>query len=118
MKGRTILTFAALCTVPLSWSSQLYVNPCPAQNAAGHGIYFSSRALITAFSIPAGTIIPLAGFLSDQYGKETDNGALLTHFGLGRVFAGRRFLEKPYIYILLARILQVLGGGTYQLAMA
>ena len=123
MKGRTILTFAALCTVPfvLVLSNSMLIPVLPKMQRAMGISLFQVGLLITAFSIPAGTIIPLAGFLSDQYGRKLIMVPSLLIFGLGGVFAGLAalFLEKPYIYILLARILQgVGGGGTYQLAMA
>jgi len=82
---------------------------------------FQAGLIITTFSIPAGIVIPLSGYLSDQYGRKIIMIPSLLIFGLGGVLAGLAalFLKKPYLYILLARVFQGIGGGgTYQLAMA
>jgi len=118
-----MLTFAALCTVPfvLVLSNSMLIPVLPKMQRALGVSLFQVGLLITAFSVPAGLIIPLAGFLSDQYGRKLIMVPALFLFGLGGVLAGLAslFLEMPYLYILLARILQgVGGGGTYQLAMA
>ncbi|HEY8343896.1 MAG TPA: MFS transporter [Bacillota bacterium] len=77
--------------------------------------------LITAFSIPAGIFIPLAGIISDHIGRKKVMAPALVVYGIGGILAGLAavLIEKPYPYILGARIIQGLGaGGTYQLAMA
>ena len=77
--------------------------------------------LITAFSIPAGIFIPFAGIISDHLGRKKVMAPALVVYGIGGILAGLAaiLIEKPYPYILGARIIQGLGaGGTYQLAMA
>lgn len=77
--------------------------------------------LITAFSIPAGIFIPFAGIISDRVGRKKVMTPALIVYGIGGLLAGLAavLIEKPYPYILGARIIQGLGaGGTYQLAMA
>ena len=123
MKPRTLLTFAALCTVPfvLVLSNSMLIPVLPKMQQAMGISLFQAGLIITSFSIPAGLVIPLSGYLSDQYGRKTIMIPSLLIFGLGGVLAGIAALlvKKPYLYILLARVLQGIGGGgTYQLAMA
>lgn len=76
--------------------------------------------LITAFSVPAGLLIPLAGALSDRYGRKIVMVPALILYGTGGLLAGAAalWLAEPFPYILGARVLQGVGaGGTYQLAM-
>lgn len=77
--------------------------------------------LITAFSVPAGIVIPFAGALSDHLGRKKVMAPALVLYGAGGILAGLAsiLIQRPYPYILGARILQGIGaGGTYQLAMA
>lgn len=77
--------------------------------------------LITAFSVPAGLTIPLAGLISDHYGRKTIMVPALVVYGLGGLVSGTAawFLSQPYSWMLAGRLIQGVGaGGTYQLAMA
>jgi len=82
---------------------------------------FQVGLMITAFSVPAGIVIPLAGVLSDQIGRRKVMAPALIVYGAGGVFAGVAsvIFEKPFWGIIAGRIIQGIGaGGTYQLAMA
>src|SRR5690554_5391112 len=78
--------------------------------------------LITAFSIPAGVVIPFAGILSDHWGRKKIMVPALIVYGTGGLLAGLAAIlckKAAYPYLLGARIIQGIGaGGTYQLAMA
>lgn len=77
--------------------------------------------LITAFSLPAGLLIPLAGILSDRIGRKKIITPALILYGLGGLVAGVASLlwEDPFGLILVGRVIQGIGaGGTYQMAMA
>lgn len=78
--------------------------------------------IITLFSVPAGIIIPLAGFLSDRYGRKIVIAPSLVLYGLGGVVAGLAAIfmkESAYPVILGGRILQGIGAaGTAPIAMA
>src|SRR5690606_31143738 len=77
--------------------------------------------LITAFSIPAALLIPLAGALSDHFGRRIVMAPALVLYGTGGLIAGiaSLLLQDPYAVVLAGRIVQGMGaGGTYQLAMA
>ena len=77
--------------------------------------------LVTAFSLPAGLLIPFSGILSDRIGRKLIIAPALVLYGLGGLVAGidSITMDKPFTTILIGRVLQGLGaGGTYQLAMA
>lgn len=82
---------------------------------------FQVGLLVTAFSIPAGIVIPFTGALSDHIGRKTVIFPALLLYGIGGLAAGFAsiWISKPYGWILAARILQGIGaGGTYQIALA
>ncbi len=84
---------------------------------------FQVGLIVTFFSVPpAGILIPLAGFLSDRFGRKPIMvPPALFVYGLGGLICGfaSLFLENPYHLLLAGRVVQGAGaGGTYQLAMA
>ncbi len=78
--------------------------------------------LITLFSVPAGLVIPLAGFLSDRYGRKKVIIPSLILYGLGGILAGLTALfikHAAFSIILFGRVLQGIGAaGTAPVAMA
>jgi ACDE family multidrug resistance protein len=77
--------------------------------------------LVTAFSLPAGLLIPFSGILSDRIGRKVIIAPALVLYGVGGLVAGIASItmKEPFTIILVGRVLQGLGaGGTYQLAMA
>ncbi|QRG65741.1 MFS transporter [Brevibacillus choshinensis] len=77
--------------------------------------------LITAFSIAAGIVIPLAGYLSDRFGRKIVIIFSLVIYGLGGLVAGLAALwwDNPYSIIMIGRVLQGIGAaGTAPIAMA
>lgn len=82
---------------------------------------FQTSFLITAFSISAGLVIPLAGYLSDRFNRKLVISIALGVYGLGGLLAGLAslWLEHPYMLIMTGRILQGIGAaGTAPIAMA
>lgn len=82
---------------------------------------FQVGLMITAFSVPAGIVIPFAGIVSDQVGRRKVMAPALIVYGVGGILAGvaSMVLDNPYWGIMAGRIIQGIGaGGTYQLAMA
>lgn len=123
MRPQTRLPFAVLSGVPfvMVLSNSLLIPVLPLMQSAMRLSPFQVSLIITAFSVPAGLTIPLAGYLSDQYGRRAIMIPALFIFGIGGLLAGVAGLltVNPYPWILAARILQGIGGGgTYQLAMA
>ncbi|MDD4238847.1 MAG: MFS transporter [Desulfotomaculaceae bacterium] len=78
--------------------------------------------LITLFSLPAGIIIPLAGFLSDRYGRKRIILPSLVIYGLGGIVAALASIflkDAAFLGILAGRVLQGIGAaGTAPIAMA
>ncbi|HBT46485.1 MAG TPA: MFS transporter [Peptococcaceae bacterium] len=123
MQAAMRLPFAVLCAVPfiMVLGNSMLVPLLPAMKEAMGVSLFQVSLFITAFSLPAGFVIPFAGFLSDRFGRRVIMSPALVLYGTGGLLAGlaATFLPQPYYFILGSRILQGIGaGGTYQLAMA
>lgn len=117
------LPFAVLCSVPfvMVLSNSMLIPVLPAIRSALDTTAFRAGLLITAFSVPAGVVIPFAGTLSDYVGRKAVIVPALVLFGLGGLMAGLAGLlaADPYPWMLGGRIIQgVGGGGTYQIALA
>ncbi len=118
------LVLAALSGVPfiMVLGNSMLIPVLPAIKGALHLSQFKVSLLITLFSIPAGIVIPLAGFLSDRFGRKKVIAPSLILYGLGGVLAGLAaifFNNFAYPAILGGRILQGIGAaGTAPIAMA
>lgn len=123
MKRRLILPFIVLAFVPfiMVLGNSMLIPVFPQLERELNLTQFQVGLLVTAFSIPAGIVIPFAGALSDHIGRKRIMFPALLLYGLGGLGAGfaSLWLAKPYGWILAARILQGVGaGGTYQIALA
>ena len=123
MKPNMFLPFAVLSAVPffMVLGNSMLIPVFPQMGAAMHLSQLQVGLLITLFSLPAGILIPFAGILSDHLGRKIVMAPALIIYGVGGLLAGAFavLLSRPYVPILLARVLQGMGaGGTYQLAMA
>ncbi|HBG00781.1 MAG TPA: MFS transporter [Firmicutes bacterium] len=123
LKKKTALQFAVLCGVPfvMVLGNSMLIPVFPQMKQAMGLTQFQVGLIVTFFSVPAGILIPLAGFLSDRYGRKPIMVPALFIYGLGGLICGfaALFLENPYGILLAGRVIQGAGaGGTYQLAMA
>ena len=124
MKPSTRIQLLALCTVPfiMVLGNSMLIPVLPELKAALRTTTFRAGILITAFSVPAGVVIPFTGFLSDRIGRKAIIVPALFTYALGGFIAGLAGLllgGAAYGLILAGRIVQGIGaGGTYQLAMA
>lgn len=123
MRSRMGLPFVALCSVPfvMVLSNSMLIPVLPEMQKAMDMSLFKISLILTAFSIPAGLVIPFGGMASDHWGRKTIVVPALFLFGLGGLAAGLAslFMSNPFNFIIGARILQGIGGGgTYQVAMA
>lgn len=123
MNSRMGLPFAALCSVPfvMVLSNSMLIPVLPQMQKAMEISLFQVSLILTAFSIPAGLVIPFGGMASDHWGRKTVVVPALVLFGLGGLLAGVAplLLDEPFVFIAGARVLQGIGGGgTYQVAMA
>jgi len=110
--GVTVL--AALSGVPfiMVLGNSMLIPVLPAMKKALALNDFQLSMMITLFSVPAGLIIPLAGFLSDRYGRKVVIAPSLILYGLGGIVAGLAalFMDKgAYPVILGGRVLQGIG---------
>lgn len=69
--------------------------------------------IITVYSIVAIVFIPLAGFLSDRYGRKKVIIPSLLITGVGGLIAGWASwkMDNPYALILMGRVLQGIGAS-------
>lgn len=123
MKTESKLPFAVLAGVPfiMVLGNSMLIPILPAMKNAMGITLFQAGLIITAFSIPAGLVIPIAGFASDHWGRKCIMAPALLIYGLGGLVSGMAalLLESPFRILLAGRIIQGIGaGGTYQLAMA
>ncbi len=104
-------------------SNSMIIPVLPAiQRALGRSL-FQVGLLITAFSVAAGLVIPIGGYLSDRFGRKRVMVPSLAVFGLGGLVCALAPLLMRgggvYGVLLAGRVLQGIGaGGTYQVAMA
>lgn len=72
-----------------------------------------SSLIITAYSIMAIVLIPVAGYLSDRFGRKIVIVPSLVITGIGGFVAGWAAwkMQNPYIVILIGRILQGIGAS-------
>lgn len=118
-----LLPFAILAMVPfiMVLGNSMLIPVFPLLEEELKLSQFQVGLLVTAFSLPAGIVIPFAGALSDHVGRKTVMAPALLLYGAGGLIAGfaSLWLSRPFGWILAGRILQGVGaGGTYQIALA
>lgn len=119
------LMLAALATVPLIMvlGNSMLIPVLPKIKQELGISQFQVSLLITLFSIPAGIVIPFAGFLSDRLTRKKIIAPALLIYGLGGLIAGAGAIffkgSGAYWVILGGRVIQGLGAaGTAPIAMA
>lgn len=124
MNSRAKISLAAISGVPfvLVLGNSMIIPVLPAIKEILNLSQLQVSLIITLFSVPAGLIIPLAGLLSDRFGRKKVIIPALILYGLGGLIAGLSplLLNKGiYPWILGGRIVQGLGAaGTAPIAMA
>lgn len=123
MKASMRLSFSLLAAVPflMVLGNSMLFPTFPKMQSTLHLSGFQTSLVVTAFSIPAGILIPLAGYLSDRYGRKAVMVPALLIFGLGALVAALSitFLAHPYWGLIAGRVIQGAGAsGMAQLAMA
>lgn len=113
----------AMTTVPLIMvlGNSMLIPVLPQMKAALELTQFQVSLTITLFSLSAGLIIPLAGFLSDRINRKAVLIPSLLLYGGGGLLAGIAAvaMDEPYPWIIVGRALQGLGAaGTAPIAMA
>lgn len=124
MKNNFWLTVAALSGVPfiMVLGNSMLIPVLPDIRNALNLTAMNVSLLITLFSLPAGIIIPVAGFLSDRFGRKAVIIPAIIIYGLGGLTAALAsiFLKQHTFTVILAgRVLQGIGAaGTAPIAMA
>lgn len=116
-----VVTLLALIPLLMVLGNSALIPVMPTMQRELHITKFQVSLLITLFSVPAGIVIPFAGFLSDRISRKWIVGPALLLFGAGGVLAGCAswWFSKPYTFILIARVIQGIGAsGTAPIAMA
>ncbi|UUZ79972.1 MFS transporter [Paenibacillus sp. P26] len=80
---------------------------------------FQSSLVITLFSVTAGLVIPISGYLSDRFSRKAIMIPSLIIYGAAGVLAGFGAIWHSYGVLITARAIQGLGAaGTAPIAMA
>lgn len=124
MKAHTGRQLAALCTVPfiMVLGNSMLIPVLPQMREALNIGKPQAGLAITAFSIPAGIAIALAGYLSDRYGRKIVIVPSLVLYAAGGVVsfvAALLLKERAFALLLVGRVIQGIGAaGTAPVAMA
>ncbi|GKS09047.1 putative MFS-type transporter YitG [Paenibacillus chitinolyticus] len=119
-KGR-LLEFMAIATVPLVLvlGNSMLVPILPQLETELGITKFQSSLVITLFSITAGLIIPISGYLSDRFTRKSVIIPSLIIYGSAGVLAAFGAIWKSYTILIIARAIQGIGAaGTAPIAMA
>ncbi len=82
---------------------------------------FQLSLLITAMSVPAAILTPIAGYMSDRFGRKTIIVPCIFLFGIGGLIIGIAVLifENPFPWMIAGRIIQGIGAaGPIELVLA
>ena len=92
MKKATAIQFAVLCGVPfvMVLGNSMLIPVFPQMKEAMNLTQFQVGLIITFFSLPAGILIPFAGFLSDRFGRKIIIVPALFLYGFGGLVSGLR----------------------------
>ncbi|WP_281886078.1 MFS transporter [Paenibacillus sp. YYML68] len=116
-----LLDFIALASVPLVlvFGNSMLVPILPDLQEKLAISQFQSSLVITLFSVTAGLVIPVSGYLSDRFSRKGIIIPSLIIYGAAGILAGFAAIWNSYTILIIARALQGLGAaGTSSIAMA
>ncbi|OCT12733.1 MFS transporter [Paenibacillus pectinilyticus] len=117
----SIWQYIALATIPLVLvlGNSMLVPILPVMQDKLNISRFQSSLVITLFSLTAGIIIPVSGYLSDRFTRKAVIIPSLIVYGAAGVLAGLGAVWSSYPILIAARAIQGLGAaGTAPIAMA
>ncbi|MFC5700416.1 MFS transporter [Cohnella faecalis] len=120
-RGSRIWEYIALASVPvvLVLGNSMLVPILPTLKRQFGISQFQTSLVISLFSVAAGLIIPVAGYLSDRYSRKKVMIPALILYGGAGILAGFGAVWESYPVLMGARILQGVGAaGTAPIAMA
>ncbi|MBP3961335.1 MFS transporter [Paenibacillus lignilyticus] len=115
------LQYCALATVPLVLvlGNSMLVPILPDMEKELGISGFQASLVITLFSVAAGLIIPISGYLSDRFTRKAVILPSLALYGIAGIVAGIGAVTHAYWLLITARALQGIGAaGTSPIAMA
>ncbi|HLR02733.1 MAG TPA: MFS transporter [Virgibacillus sp.] len=112
-KRRWIILSLASIPLIMTLGNSMLIPILPVMERTLHITKLESSYIITVFSVVAIIFIPIAGYLSDQFGRKTVILPSLIITGIGGLIAGWASwkMENPYPFILVGRILQGIGAS-------
>ncbi|MDP4097726.1 MFS transporter [Paenibacillus sp. P96] len=113
--------YTALASVPLVLvlGNSMLVPILPELQSKLHISQFQSSLVISVFSIAAGIIIPISGYLSDRFSRKAVLIPSLILYGSAGILAGMGAVWNSYTILMSGRVLQGMGAaGTSAIAMA
>jgi ACDE family multidrug resistance protein len=119
-KGK-ISEFIAIATIPLVLvlGNSMLIPILPTMVSELGITKSQSSFVITLFSLTAAIFIPLAGYLSDRFGRKAVIIPSLIIYGAGGIMAGFGAVWNSYSIIIISRAIQGVGAaGTAPIAMA
>lgn len=119
-KGR-LWEFIAIASVPLVLvlGNSMIVPVLPDIREKLGVSQFQSSLVITLFSVTAGLIIPVSGYLSDRFSRKAIMIPSLIVYGAAGILAGLGAVWNSYAILIVGRAIQGLGAaGTAPIAMA
>lgn len=122
-KENGIFTLVIISLIPLVMvlGNSMVVPVLPTMKAKLDLTQFQTSLVITVFSIAAGIIIPLVGYLSDRFGRKKIIVISLIVYGLGGILSGFAAwkIDNAYTWIMIGRVIQGIGAaGTAYIGMA
>ncbi|MBD0381105.1 MFS transporter [Paenibacillus sedimenti] len=113
--------FIAIATIPLVLvlGNSMLVPILPDMQERMGISRFQSSLVITLFSVTAGLIIPISGYLSDRFSRKAVIIPSLIVYGAAGILAGFGAIWNSYTILIISRAIQGLGAaGTAPIAMA
>ncbi|WP_233713298.1 MFS transporter [Lederbergia citri] len=105
----------AIASIPLimTLGNSMLIPILPLMEKQLHISKLQSSYIITVYSIVAIFLIPIAGFLSDKYGRKVVIIPSLILTGIGGILSGWAAweLDNAFIWIIIGRILQGIGAA-------
>ncbi|WP_102027546.1 MFS transporter [Salirhabdus sp. Marseille-P4669] len=113
--GKQKWALFALASIPLlmTLANSMFIPVLPVIEDKIDISPFQSSMIITVYSVVAIPLIPLAGYLSDKFGRKKViiPSLIITAIGGGVAAAAAWLMENPYMIILLGRFLQGVGAS-------
>ncbi|MED4731250.1 MFS transporter [Aneurinibacillus migulanus] len=120
-QGTSTMIAIAFIPIVMVLGNSMLVPVLPTMRAKLGLTQFQTSLTITLFSLAAGIIIPLVGYLSDRFGRKWIIVPSLIIYGIGGIISGLAawLMENSYTIILVGRMIQGIGAaGTAPIAMA